>query len=252
MSGSPAQPERDERFGSVQLLATCLVDALRPDVGWAVVAVLERLGVSVTFPAGQTCCGQPALNAGSRDDARAMAKHTLDLLCQSEDPVVVPSGSCADMIRHRYVDLLEGEDRARAERLASRTWELSELLVGPLADAAPGARCESRVAYHPSCHLLRGLGVRGGPERLIDGVATAQRVPVEGAEDCCGFGGLFSVKNPEISTAMLQRKLDALEASGADRVVACDLSCLIHLEGGLRRRGSKLRVQHLAELLEER
>jgi len=155
------------------------------------------------------------------------------------------------MLRHRYPDLLEGEERERARRLADRSYELSELLTGPLADRAAGGSCDTRVAYHPSCHLLRGLGVRGGPERLIDGVEGARRVAVEGAEDCCGFGGLFSVKNPEISTAMLDRKLDALEASGADRVVGCDLSCLLHLEGGLRRRGSSLKVQHLAELLVE-
>jgi L-lactate dehydrogenase complex protein LldE len=236
----------------VQLLATCLIDALRPDVGWAVVALLERLGVAASLPAGQTCCGQPALNAGCRDDARAMARHTVDLLSRSEDPVVVPSGSCADMIRHRYAELFEGEERERARRLAARTWELSELLTGPLGDVQPEARCESRVAYHPSCHLLRGLGVHGGPEKLIDGVAGVHRVSLTGAEDCCGFGGLFSVKHAEISAAMLHRKLDALEASGAERVVACDLSCLIHIEGGLRRRGSRLVVQHLAELLEER
>lgn len=246
MSGPARRPER------VQLLVTCLVDALRPEVGWAVVGLLERAGVSVGVPEGQTCCGQPALNAGAREDARAMARHTLERLEVSEDPVVVPSGSCADMIRHRYAEILEGGERERAQRLAARTVELSELLAGPLEGGAPGARCATRVAYHPSCHLLRGLGVRGGPERLIDAVEGARRVEVQGSEDCCGFGGLFSVKNPEISAAMLQRKLDALEASGAERVVACDLSCLVHIEGGLRRRGSRIAVQHLAELLEER
>jgi L-lactate dehydrogenase complex protein LldE len=246
LSGSRVAPQR------VQLLATCLVDALRPDVGWAVVGLLERLGVAVSLPAGQTCCGQPALNAGCRADAREMARHTLRLLSRSEDPVVVPSGSCADMIRHRYAEILEGEERERARRLAARTFELSELLTGPLAARDPGARCPTRIAYHPSCHLLRGLGVQGGPERLIDGVAGARRVELEGSQECCGFGGLFAIKHSEISSAMLRRKLDALEASGAERVVACDLSCLVHLEGGLRRRGSSIAVQHLAELLEER
>jgi L-lactate dehydrogenase complex protein LldE len=237
----------------IQLFPTCLVEALRPEVGWATVAVLERVGLTVEVPEGLTCCGQPAFNAGAWGDARAMARHTLDVLeaTPREDPVVVPSGSCAHMIVHGYAELFADDPRqlARAEALAHRTFELTQLLSEMPGATQLEARWRGPVAYHPSCHLLRGLGLRGGPESLLDAVEGADRVELPGAEECCGFGGLFAVKLETISGAMLRRKLDAIEACGATTVVSCDVSCLTQIEGGLRRRGSRVRACHVAEVL---
>jgi L-lactate dehydrogenase complex protein LldE len=235
----------------VQLFATCLVEALRPEAGLAVVRVLERLGVRVDLPEGQTCCGQPAFNSGSWEEARAMAVHTLEVLDRSEAPVVVPSGSCADMIRHHYPEILAGSGapEERARRVGSRTWEFSEYLTAVLGLEAVTCTRPGRVTYHPSCHLLRGLGVKDGPRRLLERVQGAEVVPLPAAEECCGFGGLFAVKMSDISGAMLARKLDAVAATGAEAVIGCDVSCLINIEGGLRRRGSAVATLHLAEVL---
>jgi L-lactate dehydrogenase complex protein LldE len=234
-----------------QFFATCLVEALRPETGMAVVRLLERLGVRVECPPGQTCCGQPAFNAGTWDEARAMARHTLEVLDRSEAPVVVPSGSCTDMIVHHYPELLAGDARweEKARRVAARTHEFSEYLTGVLGLEAVDCNRPGRYAYHPSCHLLRGLGIRKGPVRLLEAVGGAELKPLADAEECCGFGGLFSVKMSEISGAMLDRKLDAIAASGAETVVGCDVSCLVHIEGGLKRRGAAVKTRHLAEVL---
>ncbi|HZR23372.1 MAG TPA: (Fe-S)-binding protein [Vicinamibacterales bacterium] len=236
----------------VVLFHTCLVNEIDPDVGLAVVRVLERLGFAIDVPLDQTCCGQPAFNAGFQDDARAVARHTLDVLDRTTDPIVVPSGSCADMLVHHYPHLFEREPamHAKATRVAARCREFSQF-VAECGVAMPTGTMATKVAYHPSCHLLRGLGVRDQPKQLIASVAGAEQVTVHEQEECCGFGGLFSVKNSEISSAMLGKKMTALEASGADRVVSCDLGCLLHIGGGLHRRGSTLRVQHLAQLLDE-
>jgi L-lactate dehydrogenase complex protein LldE len=238
----------------VQLLVTCLVDTVAPHVGFAVVAVLERLGLVVQVPRGQTCCGQPAFNSGSWDDAREMARHTIDVFERDDAPIVVPSGSCGDMVIHQAVRLL-GDDAGyahRARAVAARTYELTAFLVDILGVRDVGAHSLDRVAYHPACHGLRGLGLRRQPEALLDGVRGAGRCPLQDAETCCGFGGLFAVKMAEISGSLLDRKLDAIEASGADTVVSGDVSCLVHIAGGLRRRGSAIKVKHLAELLAER
>jgi L-lactate dehydrogenase complex protein LldE len=236
-----------------QLFVTCLVDQFSPQVGLATAAILERLGVTVEVPDGLTCCGQPAFNGGFRDQARRMARHTVDVLTRSDAPVVVPSGSCADMIVHRYPDLL-ADDEAYAQRargLAARTYELSQFLVDVLGVTDLGARADLRVAYHPSCHTLRGLGVDNQPRALLRNIRglDCRELPHEGT--CCGFGGLFAVKMGDISGAMLQQKLSAIEESGAGVVVGADLSCLMHIAGGLRRRGSTVVVRHLAEILAE-
>lgn len=236
---------------TVQLFATCLIETLRPEAGMAVVRVLEKIGLQVEYPDGQTCCGQPAFNGGAFDDARAMARHTLDVLSRTDTPVVVPSGSCADMIVHHYPELFAADPvyGPRAESVAKRTYEFSQFLVDVLGVSDLGARFPGQVAYHPSCHLLRGLGVADPPRRLLAAIAGADIVEQANPTECCGFGGLFAVKMSDISGAMLKRKLDGLEQSGAQTVVGCDVSCLLHIAGGLHRRRSKIKTRHLAELL---
>jgi L-lactate dehydrogenase complex protein LldE len=239
------------RPARVQLFVTCLVDAFAPDTGLAVVEVLERLGLDVEFPDGQTCCGQPEFNGGFADEAAALARRTIDVLSRSDAPIVVPSGSCADMIVHQYPALLKDDPAygPRAAAIASRCYEFSQFLVDVLGLERIDAQASGRLAYHASCHGLRGLGVRCQPERLLDGVAGATRVELPEADVCCGFGGLFSVKMPAVSGSMLDRKLDAVAASGATTLVVTDLSCQMHMAGGLRRRGSAVRVVHLADVL---
>jgi L-lactate dehydrogenase complex protein LldE len=231
----------------VQLVVTCLVDALAPQVGRATLAVLERAGCEVEFPRDQTCCGQPAFNVGLNDQAREMAAHTLDVLDNTEGPIVLPSGSCTEMVVHHYPELFAGTDREdQARRVAARTRELTQFLVDDLgADVA--ASCEGcSVAYHYSCHGLRGLGLAGQADALLREV---NRVELKGDKECCGFGGLFAVEMAAVSAAIMDEKLDRVQSSGADVLVGGDVSCLIHLEGGLRRRGSQIQVKHIAELL---
>lgn len=235
----------------IQLLVTCLIDRLFPDTGFAVARVLARHGVTVECPDGQTCCGQPAFNAGALDDARAMARHTVDVLSAREAPVVIPSGSCADMVVHQYPHLLADEpayaDRARA--LAARTSEFTAFLVDTLGVTDAGAAGTGRLTYHACCHGLRGLGLDRQPQALLAHVTGATTCELAERDVCCGFGGLFSVKLPDVSSAMLARKLDAIEASGADTVVVTDVSCGMHMEGGLHRRGQAIRVRHIADVL---
>jgi len=235
----------------VQLFVTCLVDRFYPGVGHATVAVLERAGVEVTVPADQTCCGQPAFNGGFLDDARAMARYTIDVLSKSADPVVVPSGSCADMIVNHYPELFADDPacQAKARDLAGRTYELSQFLVDVLGITDTGAHPTGRLAYHASCHGLRGLGLRDAPRALLSAAAGDRVADLPDAETCCGFGGLFAIKMPHVSNAMLQSKIEAIESSGADAVVATDVSCLMHIGGGLRRHGTPVRTLHIAEVL---
>jgi L-lactate dehydrogenase complex protein LldE len=236
----------------IQLFHTCLVNEVDPDVGMAVVRVLERAGLDVDVPLDQTCCGQPAYNAGFHDEARQVARHTLRVLSRTEGPIVVPSGSCADMLVHQYPVLFQDDPEwlAIARAVSARCREFSQFL-GEVAPQGAGGRLKARVAYHPSCHLLRGLGVTREPKAHLSAVDGAEQVAVRDQEECCGFGGLFSVKNAEISNSMLERKIAAIEASGADRVVSCDLGCLMHIGGGLHRCGSRVRAQHLAQFLDE-
>lgn len=234
---------------SVQLFVTCLVDGFAPQVGRACVEVLERLGETVEFPFDQTCCGQPAHNAGHRDDARSMAAHTVDVLDATEGPIVVPSGSCADMIVHQFPVLLGDTPRAAAaKRVAERTRELTQFLIDDL-DVVPGGSGSGTVAVHRSCHGLRGLGLAGQAEALVDGVDGVERCELGGAEECCGFGGLFSIELPEVSTAILDTKISNIVASGADIVVGGDISCLMHIGGGMHRRGLPIETKHVVELL---
>jgi L-lactate dehydrogenase complex protein LldE len=239
MSSSPRPAQAPSR---VQLLVTCLVDQFFPDTGMAVVTLLERLGLTVEVPDTQTCCGQPAFNAGFTDEARAMAKHTIDAFSASDAPVVIPSGSCGDMVIHQYATLLKDDPiyGPKAAALDARTYELTQFLVDVLGVTDVGAVAEGRVTYHACCHGLRGLGVKHQPQQLLEGIKGVERCVLEESDVCCGFGGLF---------AMLGRKLDCSEATTADTVIVTDVSCAMHMNGGLHRRGSRTRAKHLADLL---
>ncbi|MBN2146712.1 MAG: (Fe-S)-binding protein [Anaerolineales bacterium] len=236
----------------IQLFVTCIIDTLYPEVAEAVVRVLARCGVQVDFPPGQTCCGQPAFNAGMRAQARQMAMNTIRVFEQAPGMIVVPSGSCASMIRHSYPELFAADPLwlPRAQALASRTYEFSEFLVDVLGVVDVGACYEGTLAYHSSCHLLRELGVDRQPRALLAHVRRAHLLDLPGTQECCGFGGVFSVEHPEISTAMLERKLNNIAASGAYEVVSCDAGCVTNINGGLRRRGMPQRAIHIAELLD--
>ena len=238
---------------TVQLFATCIIDTLYPEIGQAVVRVLERAGVRVEFPPGQTCCGQPSFNAGQRDLARPLAMYNIQVLEKAPGWIVIPSGSCTAMLRHGYLELFAGDDEwlPRAQVLAARTFELTEFLVDHLGITDLGARFPENIAYHSSCHLLRGLGVSRQPRQLLGAVKEAVLVDLPYSEECCGYGGVFSVEQPEISSAMLQRKIDNIETSGAAVVVSCDAGCLTNINGGLHRRGLPQRVRHIAEILAE-
>jgi len=239
------------RPARVQLFVTCLVDRFFPAAGHAAVEVLERLGVEVAVPPDQTCCGQPAFNGGFAAEAAAMARVTIDVLSRSDDPVVVPSGSCADMIVNHYPELLAADPvyGPKAKALAARTFEFSRFIVDVLGADLRAAPDGPTVAYHASCHGLRGLGLREAPRRLLRAVAGERCADLPDAETCCGFGGLFAVKMGALSAAMLEAKLEAIERSGADLVAATDVSCLMHIGGGLHRRGSRARTRHIAEIV---
>ncbi|MCC6163350.1 MAG: (Fe-S)-binding protein [Acidobacteria bacterium] len=235
----------------VQVLVTCLVDHFSPDTAEAMVRVLEGQGLEVIVPLDQTCCGQPACNAGARDDAAAMARYTIALLERDPAPVVVPSGSCTDMLVHQAPALL-ADDPVWVERalaLAARTFEFTQFLVDVLGVDAIPCTAHGTLAYHACCHGLRGVGIDRQPRQLLAGVGGARVVPLPEADTCCGFGGLFAVKLPDISGAMLDRKCRQIAASGADTIVVTDVSCAMHMQGGLDRRQQAVRVRHIADVL---
>lgn len=235
----------------VNLFVTCLIDQFYPTVGEAVVEVLERLGVEVEFLHEQTCCAQPAFNDGFRDDARPVARRLLHLF-PPDIPVIVPSGSCGTMIRRYYADLFppDSSDAARLRQLQPMVFEFSEFIVDRLGVTDVGAAWSGKFAYHDSCHLLRELGVRQQPRKLLGAVRGLELLELRDRETCCGFGGLFSVKFPHISDAILRAKLDAVGATGADFVVANDMGCLMQIGGALSRQRSPIRALHLAQVLQ--
>jgi L-lactate dehydrogenase complex protein LldE len=237
-----------------------MVDTLYPGVGTAAADLLVRHGVDVIFPEKQTCCGQPAYNAGYRKDARAMARHFIDVFWPLVDEgridaIVAPSGSCVAMVKLQYPILFEATDeeyRWRAVQLGEVTYELTQYLVDFLGVCDTGAGFSGKVAYHPCCHLLRELRIDAQPRRLLASLRDAEIVECQGADECCGFGGLFALKNAEISTAMGRRKAHNLKASAADIVAMNDVSCMTHLNGILQREGHTCRAVHIAELLNGR
>ena len=239
---------------TVQLFATCLIDTFYPEVGEAIMDIFSRLGVRVDFPPDQTCCGQPSFNAGLRSDARQMAEHMIQVFENAPGEIISPSGSCVHMLRVNYPELFADDPKwlARAQSLAARTFEFSEYLVDRLGVTDVGARWDGTLTYHPSCHLSRGLGIDRQPRALLSAVKGAQIVELPHADECCGFGGIFSVTHPEVSKEMLLKKIENLEASGSPTLVIPDAGCLMHIAGGLHRMGKGQRAVHLAEILNSR
>lgn len=235
----------------VALFVTCLADQMWSSIGTSTVEVLRRVGCTVEFDERQTCCGQPAFNTGYRSEARQVAERFIELSEESKaEAIVSPSGSCTAMVHHYNALFPEDEQwRRRAQAVASRTFELSSFLVRVLKIEDVGGRFAGRVTWHDACHGLRDLGVHDEPRRLISHVRDVELVELENADACCGFGGTFSVKYPEISTAILDQKIEAIERAGVDAVISGDASCLMQIGGRLSRNDSKVRVMHLAELL---
>ncbi|MBT3550498.1 MAG: (Fe-S)-binding protein [Rhodospirillaceae bacterium] len=229
----------------VALFVTCSVDLIRPSVGFAAVKLLEDAGCQVSVPAAQTCCGQPAYNGGDRGNARAIAEQVIAAFA-GFDYVVAPSGSCAAMIQVHYPQLLDSE---AARELASRTYELMQFLVDVRGMDGVAVQLDASVAYHDSCSGLRELGIKEQPRTLLASVDGLSQSDYQGSETCCGFGGLFCVKYPDIANKMAADRTQAIEASGADMLLGGDLGCLCHLAGKLSRDGSTVQVRHVAEVL---
>jgi L-lactate dehydrogenase complex protein LldE len=238
----------------VALFITCVADTLFPQTGRATVELLERLGHEVTFPEEQTCCGQMHANAGYREQAEPLMRRFVEIFAAADaEAIVAPSASCLATVRHSYPQLArEAGDEAlvaAVDALAGRCYELSQFLVAVLGLEDVGAYYPHRVAYHPTCHSLRELGVGDAPLRLLRAVRGLDLVELQRAETCCGFGGTFAIKNAEVSTAMLGQKLRDVVASGAEVCAAADRSCLMHIGGGLSRARAPVRTVHLAEIL---
>jgi L-lactate dehydrogenase complex protein LldE len=234
----------------VALFVTCLVDFFRPTVGFAAVKLLEDAGSTVEVPRAQTCCGQPAYNSGDRADAKAIARQVLDAF-EGYDHVVAPSGSCAGMIRRHYPELFADDPAVlpRAKDLAERSWELVSFLVDICGVRSVAARWERRVTYHDGCSGLRELGVKDQPRRLLASVDGLSLKELPGAEICCGFGGTFCIKYPDISDKMVSDKEADIVGTGAEAVLAGDLGCLLNIAGKLHRRGRRVEARHVAEVL---
>ena len=237
----------------VYLFVSCLVDNFFPEVGEAVVKVLSDMGFEVEFPEKQTCCGQPAFNSGYRADAVKVARHFLDVFDLSDGAVVCPSGSCAAMVKNYYAELFrdDPENLSRAERIRSGIYEFSEF-VSVRAGEEPslfGSAYRGRVTFHDSCHALRELGISSQPREILNSLEGVEFVEMEMAQACCGFGGTFSLKYPEVSESMLREKTDSIMATGADAVVSTDMGCLMNIKGLVSREKLPVKVLHLAELL---
>jgi L-lactate dehydrogenase complex protein LldE len=248
VTSSPAIPATRPR--RVALFVTCLVDLFRPSVGFAAVKLLEEAGCTVDVPPLQVCCGQPAYNSGDRATTRAIAAQIIDAF-EGYDAVVAPSGSCGGMLSHHYPGLFDDDPamKARAENLAGRSFELMSFLVDVLGVNKVAARYDGAVTYHDSCSGLRELGVKEQPRGLLGTVQGLKLREMKTPEICCGFGGTFCVKYPEISNAMVGEKSADIAATGADTLLAGDLGCLMNMAGKLQREGSTIRVRHVAEVL---
>jgi len=239
-----------EKNKPVTLFVQCLVDSLYPEVGTAMVSLFEKMEIPFDIPLAQTCCGQPAFNSGYRKEATVAAKRFIEIF-ESSHVIVCPSGSCVDMVKHQYPGLFENGSswQKRALDISGKIFELTEYLVDVLGLEDVGARFEGKVTYHESCHLSRNLGIKDQPRRLIAHVQDCQLIEMEHADKCCGFGGTFAVKFPDISTAILEEKIDHIIQAGVDAVVGCDISCLMNIQGMLSRKNSSIKTLHIAQLL---
>jgi L-lactate dehydrogenase complex protein LldE len=248
-------PKRESPIGkAVSLFVTCMVDMLHPETGISVVKVLEYLDIDVDFPANQTCCGQPAYNGGYHDEAKDVAVEFLKVFRDAE-VIVIPSGSCATMVRVDYPKLFadDPEYRAEAERISSITWEFSEFLVDGLGvENLDGILPEKQsFAFHDSCHGLRMMGIKAAPRKLVGNIEDAEILPLDSAEECCGFGGLFSVKLPNVSAAITEKKLASIKKNEADWILLGDVSCMTNMNTALEKRGEPKCVRHFADILAE-
>lgn len=236
----------------VQLFSTCLVDSFFPETGEATVRLLRHFGVDVTYPKGQTCCGKPTDSGGYSSESRKAAEHFISVF-QGSDPIIIPSGSCASMVKNHYPELFKDDARMRekAEAIGSRTHELSHFLVHVLRVHEAGLTGKGRITYHASCQLTRELGVREEPLLLLKSLKGVEFVPLPYADRCCGFGGIFMAKLPELSVALAEEKAETILSTGADTVTGCDHGCLMNIADALRRRGSPVQVRHIAAVLAE-
>ena len=239
---------------TIQLFITCLVDSFYPKTGEAIVEILHRLGINVEFPQDQTCCGQPNFNAGLRPEARQIAEHTICVFENTTGDIVIPSGSCGHMMKHGYAELFADDLiwLPRAQALGSRIYEFTEYIVDKLGVTDLGARWDGMLTYHASCHNLRGMHVDRQPRELLANVKGARIVELPEADNCCGFGGIFSMEHPELSTEWLNRKIGNLEKTESPTMVVADSGCRIHIAGGLHRQKKPQRVVYIAEVLNNR
>jgi len=234
----------------ISLFVPCLVDQFFPQIAVSTVRILRRLGVEVDYPEAQTCCGQPAFNMGYHDEAKKLAERFIAIFSEAEY-IVTPSGSCGSMVRVFYPTLPVREELEKPlEHVRNRTYELSEFLVNILKVTDVGAAFSGRVTYHDSCHLLRELKVKDPPRVLLKNVKGVEFVEMEESDSCCGFGGSFSVKFPEISTAMVEEKVKSIQKTGAQCVIANDTGCLMQIGGMLQRSHISLKTMHIAEFLD--
>ncbi len=237
------------RPAAVYFYGTCLIDVFYPQAGLAAIRLLEREGIRVVYPQRQTCCGQPAFNCGQHDDAREVARAQMALF-PGDLPIVVPSGSCASMMRHHYAELFDGDERVL--QFAGRVHELTSFLADGIGIELHDRGEPVRVAWHASCHAAREMGVTGEPKSLLRQLANVELVELSRERECCGFGGTFSVRFPEISAAMVTDKADDVVATGASELLSADCGCLLNMSGALEARGIPMRARHIAEFLWER
>ena len=239
---------------TVQLFVTCLIDSFYPQTGSATLDILHRLGMNVEFAPDQTCCGQPNFNAGLRGEARPIVKHTIRVFEKTTGDIVIPSGSCAHMMKHGYAELFADDPvwLPRAQALASRVYEFTEYVVDNLGVTELGARWNGTLTYHPSCHTLRAMNIDRQPRVLLANVRGANIVELAEAESCCGFGGIFSMEHPELSAEWLKRKIGNLEMTESPTLVVTESGCLMHIASGLHRQKKQQKVVHIAEVLNSR